>query len=249
MRDKVIAGNSLTSYKAQVDIYKPGELNLFTTTGIQQFITPPTAVTHDAYWASRVQNLRDAQLITANNKTNAVTKVYQSDTGQITLDVPKKQMQIITNKSEAVVFDAQTPITIPVYLNTLSVLSSDSPALVALSVMDTSLTLAKSKRMLLVLSTDARNSNMGFVDTTNTSLININNKPAFGNLPVLIRAAKVKLAIKKGNTKTLKVYSTDLRGKRRDLIPLISQTSSKIEFELDINTLSHGATTYFEVTI
>ncbi len=189
----------------------------------------------DERWAARVQNLRDAKLLSASNLTNANAGIYQSDTGEILLDAPQKRLVVITPKTEAIVFDAPRPV----YLNQLSVLSASSAALVALSAMDGQV-LANSKRMLIVLSTDARNTDMRFSDASETTLQDI------GKLPVVIKAAKVKLALKTPYKNQLTVFSTNLRGQRQDVIP-VKQTDVGIEFELDIAQLSHGATTYFEV--
>ena len=246
----VDSGKNLASYKAQLDIYKPGQLDLYTSNGVQRFNRYPTEWTNEGFTDLGIQNLRDAGLIGSSNITNAYSGIYQSDTGQITLTVPKKEMRVITNKTEATTFDVQSTTFSPINLQSLSILSADSSALVSISVMDTASTIASSKRMLIILSTDAVNTEMGFTDSTRTSLSNkaIDGKPDFGKLPVLVRVAKVKLALKKSNTKTLKVYSVDLRGQRKQLIPITSQTPSKIEFELDISKLTQGATTYFEIS-
>jgi hypothetical protein len=64
----------------------------------------------------------------------------------------------------------------------------------------------------------------------------------------LIRSAKVKIALKNTNKNQLKVFSTNLRGQRQDAIN-VQQTNTSIEFELDISKLTHGATTYFEISV
>lgn len=189
----------------------------------------------DDRWAARVQNLRDAKLLNASNLTNVDAGIYQSDTGEILLDAPQKRMVVITPKTEAVVFDAPQPI----QLSQLSILSADNAALVAVSAMDGQV-LANSKRMLIVLSTDARNSDMRFIDASETILQDN------GKLPIIIKAAKVKLALKTAYKNQLNIFSVNLRGQRQDVIA-VKKTDDGIEFELDISQLSHGATTYFEV--
>jgi hypothetical protein len=191
----------------------------------------------DDRWAARVQNLREAKLLNANNLTNPEAGIYQSDTSEILLDALQKRMVVITPKTEAVVFDEPAAI----HLNQLSVMSASGAALIAVSAMDGQ-ELANSKRMLIVLSTDARNSDMRFSDASETILQDL------GKLPVVIKAEKVKLAIKTPYKNQLKVFSTNLRGQRQDVIA-VKSTDSGIEFELDISQLSHGATTYFEVAL
>ncbi|ADI29146.1 cellulase family glycosylhydrolase [Methylotenera versatilis] len=191
----------------------------------------------DDRWAARVEDLRKSDFIDVNNLTNAQQDLFQSDTGELFLDAQKKQMKVITPNTEAVVFDELNQIT----LNQLSVLSADSPALVAVSAMDKQ-PLANSKRMLVVLSTDARNTDMRFSDAAETTSTDL------GVAPVLIRIAKVKLGLKNINKSKLKVFSTNLRGQRKDQIKVI-QTENGIEFDLDISKLTHGATTYFEISV
>ena len=203
--------------------------------GLAYKISKVKLITDDR-WAARIQSLRDAQLIGATNTSNAEQGIYQSDTGEITLNSQQKLMTVITPKTEAIVFDEPKPAN----LKQLSVLHASSSALVVISAMDDQ-PLATSKRMLLILSTDARNTDMTFEDEANTTLINL------GKAPVLIRAAKVKLALKTPYKNALKVFSTNLRGQRQDAINL-KQTASSIEFELDISKLTHGATTYFEIS-
>lgn len=191
----------------------------------------------DERWAARLQNLRDANLIAPNNQSSVDASIYQSDTGEIVLDAAQKRLTVITPKTEAVVFDKPKPI----QLNNLSILSAESGALIAVSAMDDQ-PLSSSKRMLVVLSTDARNSGMQFADDRNEVLTKL------GKSPILVSANKVRIALRNTNQKQLKVFSNNLRGQRVDAIP-VKQTSNAIEFELDIRHLSHGATTYFEVSM
>lgn len=191
----------------------------------------------DSVWADRVANLRAAGWLSPQNATNPATGVYQSDTDEILLDSAQQQMQVITDKTEAVVFDQPSRIS----LNNLTVLAAEKGAMVAVSAMDNQ-PLASSRRILLVLATDARNSDMRFADTDNVTVT------SFGKPPVLILANKVTLALRNSNASQLKVYSTNLRGQRMDAIKL-KQTNTTIEFELDIRQLTHGATTYFEITV
>lgn len=186
-------------------------------------------------WQDRVEGLQQAGLLDAKNRTGSANGVYQSDTGQIVLDRPRKRLTVITPATEAVVFDR--PGTVE--LDNLTVQQADGPALVSVSAMD-SQPLASSKRMLLVLATDARNSGMSFADSAETKL------ESLGKMPVLMRAAKVKIKFKSKHAGRLQVYSNTLRGKRGDAIA-VSRDGDRIGFVLDTAKLSHGPTTYFEI--
>lgn len=189
-----------------------------------------------ARWAARLQDLRLAGWLSPANLSNADSQVYQSDTGELVLDAKHKRMTVITPNTEAVVFDAAQSIT----LKQLSIVSAEEGALVAVSAMDKQ-ALATSQRILLILATDARNSGMRFKDDNEAVLTDL------GAAPVLLRANSVVVRLTHQQPRQLKLFSSNLRGERMDAIPL-KYTDNSIEFTLDIRRLSHGATTYFEIT-
>jgi len=186
-------------------------------------------------FSGRIEQLRIGGLLDANNLTNTVKGLYQTDTGQMVLDSQRKRLTVVTPNTEALVFDSIEPVA----LNNLKLEQADGPALVSVSSMD-GRPLLDSKRMLVVLATDARNSGMQFYDSAETTI------QEFGRGPVLIRTATVKLMLKNRNAAQLKVYSNTLRGKRGDPIP-VKQVGDTISFTLDTSRLSHGPTTYFEI--
>jgi len=185
---------------------------------------------------SQVQALRKAGLLDSKNRTNTSKGLYQTDTGQVVLDRQRKRLTVVTPNTEAVAFDAPEPIT----LSNLKVEQADGPALVSVSSVDGQ-PLLTSKRMLVILATDARNSGMRFSDTAETTLLDL------GKVPVLIRTATVKLKLRNHNAGQLKVFSNTLRGRRGDAIP-VTQEADGISFVLDTDKLSHGPTTYFEIS-
>lgn len=194
-----------------------------------------TSFVVDNRWVSRVDALRKTGLIGKDNLTDPKQGVYQTDTGQVVMDSQRKRLMVVTPNTEAVVFDEPEPIA----LDNLKVEQADGPALVSVSSMDGQ-PLNASKRMLVILATDARNSGMRFSDAAETTLLDL------GKKPVLIKTAVVKLKLKNQNAAKLKVYSNTLRGKRGDVIP-VAQESDGISFVLDTARLSHGPTTYFEI--
>jgi hypothetical protein len=258
-QSKTLEKSKQTGYDGQIELNQPGLKVL--KNGVLEQVKPTTNlglkldslvkdyagnlayklrkvnVIADERWAARVQNLREAKFIDANNLTDPTQEVYQSDTGEIVLDSQQNQMTVITPNTEAIVFNKPKPIA----LKQFSIISADSAALVAVSAMDNQ-PLKTSKRILVVLSTDARNTDMRFSDEAETTSLDL------GKPPVIIRVARMKLALKNANKSQLKVFSINLRGQRQDAIN-VKQTDSSIEFELDISKLRHGATTYFEITV
>jgi hypothetical protein len=190
----------------------------------------------DEGWTARVDALRKNALIDTQNLTDAAAGIYQSDTGQILLDSQHRRMTVITPYTEAMVFDTAEPVR----LDNLQMQQADGPALISVSSMDGQ-PLHDSKRMLLILATDARNSGMRFSDAAQTRLLDV------GGKPVLIESAIVKLRLKNKYPAQLKLYSTTLRGIRGDLIA-VTQELDGISFVIDSAKLSHGPSTYFEIT-
>jgi hypothetical protein len=191
----------------------------------------------DERFSARVETLKNFGWLTPHNITDVDHQIYQSDTNELLLEATQKRMTVVTPNTEAVVFDQGAAQV----LNQLSVLSAQKGALVAISAMDQQ-PLATSKRMLLILATDARNTDMQFTDSSASTVKHL------GKPPVVIQANKVKLALKSPYKQSFKVYSLNLRGERMQAIPL-KKTDTSIEFELDIQQLKHGATTYFEISV
>lgn len=194
-----------------------------------------TAPVVDARWAGRVTTLRRSGLLPANNRTDPENGIYESDTGQITMDSGIRRLTVVTPRTEAVAFDAPGKVT----LDRLTVDQADEGALVSVSAVDGE-PLRSSRRMLVVLATDARNSAMLFTDAAETTLRDL------GRMPVLIRAARVELTLRSPYADRLQVYSTTLRGKRGDAISA-RREPGRLHFVLDTSQLSHGPTTYFEI--
>lgn len=210
---------------------------------IQQYASgllyPARKIPHlaNARFSAYVDTLKQNGWLSQNNLTNPSQQIFHSDTNELLLEAAQKRMTLVTPNTEAIVFSQASPQS----LNQLSVLAAQQGALVAVSAMDQQ-PLASSQRMLLILATDARNSQMQFTDDKAST------ERDLGKPPVLLQANKVKLALKSPYWQTLKVYALNLRGQRMNAINL-KQTNTSIEFELDIQKLKHGATTYFEITV
>jgi len=186
-------------------------------------------------WQSRFSELKFAGLVSLDNATDVSSSVYQSDTGEILLDAVKKKLQLISSKTEAIVFDSFEPVK----LSNLEVVAADGPALFSVSSMDEN-SLKDSERMLVIIATDARNSEMKFADKAETMVLDI------GKKPITMRTIEIQFRLKNTNKSALKVYSVNLRGQRMDQLP-VKVTDNGIEVILNTNILTHGPTPYFEI--
>ncbi len=178
--------------------------------------------------------LKTAQLVPTDNRTAPEQGVFQSDTGELLLETRERRFSVATPRTEAMTFDQD-----PAQLISLSVESADGPALVAASSVDGK-PLATSRRILLILATDALNTGMTFTDASRRTLENI------GTLPVLMRAARMTLVMQHERPHGLALYATALNGERRQAIPL-QVVEGGVRFVLDTADLLEGPTTFFEL--
>lgn len=181
----------------------------------------------------RREELIQSGLLPKSNLTDFSEPVFQSDTGELFLDVPRKRFSVRSAKTVlAVLPEGQATVGI------LSVHQPSVPVLVALSSIDGA-PVESSKRMLLFVLTDAMNSGMKFADASRTELVTL------GQLPALLQRVSVKIDIKTKSPGPFKAYALSLAGKRRDTIP--TAASDGVSFTLDTGTLQQGPTTVFEI--
>lgn len=186
------------------------------------------------FWTERIDELRAAGILPKQNRTDSASGIYQSDTGEITLETRARRMSVITPNTEAAVFDQGLPLT----LQQVKVESASSPALIAVSAVD-GRRLADSERILLIVATDALNSDMRF--SNGRSMLH-----DLGTPPIRILTARITLTLQHNAPQGLRLYSTALNGMRMDAIPT-EAVAGGLSFTLDTGSLSHGPTTYFEL--
>jgi hypothetical protein len=180
-----------------------------------------------------LSNLRKRGIL-LDNKSDG-TSLYESDTGEISLDTDAKVLEVITTRTEAAAF-ARTPGN----LNALNVRDASGPALVSASSLD-SMALEKSRRILLILAPDAKNSGMQFADPNEEELVRL------GGLPILMRNVRVELSLRHSRPETLSLYALRLNGEREEKLPVNVIGASTIVFTLDTGSLAYGPTTFFEL--
>lgn len=154
-----------------------------------------------------------------------------SQTGELQLDAAAKALALRTSMTEAVAFDK---VGDGVELGTISVKKADGRGLLSLSSLD-GVPLRQSKRQLLILASDARNSGMRFRDADQHVIEN------FGHLPVLIR--RMTVGIRFEGFGTFKVSPIGLDGRVR---PPVATAKSGETIQLS-NDTPNGPTTYFLV--
>jgi hypothetical protein len=180
------------------------------------------------------EDLVQKGLLQPANETNLSKQHYQSDTGELSLDVPSK------------VFTVASPRTALISMASgharaggLTVSEPTVPMLAAVSSMDGN-ELLKSRRMLLFVLTDAQNSGMTFTDASRTELRTL------GTLPALLQTVQLTLTLKTTALTAPKVFALSLAGGRRDLLPA-TVAQGYITLKLDTSKLAQGPSTMFEI--
>tara|TARA_R110002124_G_scaffold1797_9_gene11432 strand:+ start:21993 stop:24131 length:2139 start_codon:yes stop_codon:yes gene_type:complete len=156
---------------------------------------------------------------------------YESDTGQIAVVPGQRLMQLVTPRTVAAAFES---LDTPLQLGPATLLASTTPALFALAALD-DLDLDESRRILVIMATDARNTDMTFADADAREIVD------FGYLPVRIRPGTVTFDLE--GSGPWRIAPVGLDGVVGDIL---AQGSGRIALSLD-NATPRGPTTYFVI--
>ena len=208
---------------------------------------------HFGKWQAAVKNSPSYMTLQAG----VGTEHYVSDTGQLVTHIENPlspqavyQMSVRTPRTEAHVFQAgRLPQAKPE--DRLVVENVDTDALVSLSSIDkpdangNGNSLSASKRLLMIVATDALNSDAQFSDENRSVLVDL------GELPVRLETISLQAVLRLDPEKSYKVYPLHLNGDRRQqgnsfqTIPVERLNGA---FRVNIDTASIGApTTFFEI--
>lgn len=116
-----------------------------------------------------------------------------------------------------------------------------TPAAVSASVVDKAANLAASERWLLIVNTDAENTDMRFTAPDRKQLQYI------GHLPVRVRSVKLRLSIQRSTGRGVILYPLDLNGRRRTALAPAAGEGGYQVFDIDTATGSARGALYFEV--
>ena len=178
-----------------------------------------------------LERLRASGALPKDNATDPAAGIYQSSTGEITLDERRRSLAVVTTASEALAFAARD---LPARLGRLEITQAEGDGLLALVSLDRAPSIAEGRRFLLIYATDARNTGMVFRDREQKVIED------FGRLPVLIRKGEVALRLDRSAPRwTLSPVGLD--GVVR---PAVASGAGEVAFRLS-NDTPGGPTTYF----
>ena len=182
-----------------------------------------------------VSKMKTLGILSADNISSGANGILQSDTKEITLDTKQKRFTVITPRTEGVSLHAGERAE----LKQMTVAETTASATVALSSLDGA-SVAKSKRLLLIYSTDAVNTGHETSDDR-TTLFNL------GKLPILVETGKLRVAITVADAASKKIWALGLDGSRKEEIVTVSTDGGMMKITIDTAALKTGPAFFFEI--
>lgn len=176
-------------------------------------------------------HMRRLGILPADNRSEPEKGIYQTDTGEILLNAPRKQLRLTTPKTEAVTLSGGDSAKLDVLFA-----SSSTDSLVAAVSMDEK-PLGESRNIVLCYATRAANTGMELEPDGKTMRL-------WGGPPVLVKTGRLKVQLKNGNS--LRAWALRTDGVRTEELPL-KKTESRILLDIDTGKLSGGAAVFFEL--
>lgn len=182
-----------------------------------------------------VGELRAKKILPAGNRTDWSKRIYESETGELLLDVKQGAMSVVTPRLEGVILKKNQSMTLP----DLAVQNVSVPASVVAASLNAGQTLQNAARILLIVSTNAFNSNMTFENASMFCCVNP------GELPVLVESIQCRIELATDQKTAPRVYALALDGTRMEEINA-ELKDGKIILNLDTSKLKNG-TPFFEI--
>jgi len=182
-----------------------------------------------------VQELRTKKILPAGNRTDWSKRIYESETGELLLDVKQGTMSVVTPRLEGMILKKNQSMTLPGF----AVQNVSVPASVVAASLNAGQPLQNAKRILLVVSTNAFNSNMTFENASMFCCVNP------GDLPVLMESVQCRIELATDQKSAPKVYALALDGTRMEEVNA-ELKDGKLILNLDTSKLKNG-TPFFEI--
>ncbi|MEI6078551.1 MAG: hypothetical protein WCS94_23435, partial [Verrucomicrobiota bacterium] len=183
-----------------------------------------------------VAQLRQKGVLNKENCTDLSKELFESDTRELLLDARNRSFTINTPRSQGVCLPAG-----PFKVSVGEIEVENKGA--CLSLMLASLSEApidSSKRLLLILSGNALNTDMTFKDASMKTLVDI------GKGPVLARVLDVNLRARLADPEKWSVWALAQNGERVEKLPA-EVVAGRLSIKLNTGALKNGPTLYFEL--
>ena len=195
-----------------------------------------TVATGGNAFPALLQRLKDGHILTDANQTDHDQRLYQSETGEITLNGKDETMTVVAPRLEGAIIKKNNPVK----LGSVEIASCSKPASVVVASLDPGKAIPDAKHLLLVFSTNALNEGMTFENSSMLRMVEV------GRLPVLMETAQLSLKLKSAQTAAPAVYALNLDGTRAEEVPCEFKDGA-FSLALDTNNLKF-ATPFFEIS-
>lgn len=176
--------------------------------------------------------LRKRGLLGLANSTDPLHNRWESPGGQVLLLGDRRELRVRTLRTSAMAFER---VDAPVALGPIQVISGDAPALLAFSALDAA-PLAESRRILVILASDARNSGMQ-IESDGTLI-------SLGHLPIQLRRVRATVMLAAPAGSNWRLVPLRLNGVR-DAPVALTASAEGLETKLDTALSPRGPTTFF----
>ena len=189
----------------------------------------------DALVRKLVQKLRAGSVIGKQNATDPDKGIYQSETGEITADIPQKTLTVIAPKLEGVILKKNQPVK----LDAMTVSECSVPASLTAIALDSAASLRESRHILLIAATMAVSEHTVF----NNERFDV--EIDFGTFPILYRSGRFALSLATRSEKAPSVYALNLDGTRERKLDAVFRNGI-LSLAFDTSGFEYG-TPFFEV--
>jgi hypothetical protein len=172
--------------------------------------------------ADAVAGLRADGVLPAGNRTDIASGIYESDTGQLLMQRQRARLDVITPRTSATTLLAGDKAA----LGAFHVSETNRDASFTASAIDGN-DLAESRRILVIIATNALNTGMSFADRERRELISL------GQTPVLVQTGIYDLRLRNDHAATLKAWGLGMDGSRQEQIPVAIDDQGRIHLRLD----------------
>ena len=218
--------------KADITITPVGGSEILSEAWFHSVVEDPNNQTFNLEKFTQV--LREKKILPEDNITDVSKGIFQSETGQITMDSTKKTLKVVTPRSEIVAAEKFEPVK----LGALKVISSTVPASVGVVSLDGK-KISNSKRLMFTYAT--RESNIGMKLSPDEVI-----SAGSGSGPIALLNGTVEAELKLLPDGKYSIYPLSLTGERRDPIPF-EFADGVMKIKIDNSKLKNGSTVFFEI--
>lgn len=183
-----------------------------------------------------VADLRRDGVLAPGNRTDPARGIFQSATGEMTLETQRGLFQVVTPRTEAV---SVAELAGDLSLNVMTVRRIDRGALLSASTLDGQ-PLVSSRKVLLILTGDAKNTGMILGGTGETRFVR-----QWGTWPILMERVVADIELRVPTSSRGRLSVLDLRGDVIRQSELVAGTDDRVRLKLDIGAVTGNPTTFF----